>query len=172
MRYLDELEQDEELRGHLESVLKASTYERDIRVEYDRRLGWHTFVRVLKPKADVGTGVDHGVGSCVIASALLRNAAEGYPGRYYGTEIRTEGGQLFRGRYQDVGEILYGDSIESLEVFREPIDLFINDSDHSADYEYNEYLVIKKKLSPDGLILGDNSHVIDRLSRFSRETGR
>lgn len=172
MRYLDELEQDDELRGHLESVLKASTYERDIRVEYGRRLGWYAFVRVLKPRVVVETGVDHGVGSCVIASALLRNAEEGHPGHYFGTEIRPEGGQLFKGRYQEVGKILYGDSIESLKAFHEPIDIFINDSDHSADYEYNEYLVIEKKLSPDGLILGDNSHVTDRLSRFSRETGR
>lgn len=172
MGYLDELEGDAQLRGHLESALTSSTYGRDIRVEYGRRLGWYAFVRVLKPSVIVETGVDHGVGSCVIASALLRNAAEGHPGRYYGTEIRTEGGQLFTGRYKDVGEILYGDSIESLKAFKGSIDIFINDSDHSADYEYEEYLVIKDKLSPGGLIIGDNAHVTDRLSRFSRETGR
>lgn len=170
--YLDEIEGDAQLRRHLESALTSSTYGRDIRVEYGRRIGWYALVRVLKPRVVVETGVDHGVGSCVIASALLRNAAEGHSGRYYGTEIRTEAGQLFTGRYKEVGEILYGDSIASLKAFKGSIDIFINDSDHSANYEYEEYLVVKDKLSLGGLIIGDNAHVTDRLSRFSRETGR
>ena len=172
MGYLDELEEDESLRRHLEQGLKSSTYEKDIQVEYGRRLGWYAFVRVLKPKVVIETGVDHGVGSCVLSSALLRNREEGYPGRYYGTELRPEGGQLLSGVYSEVGEIIYGDSIESLKNFEQPIDIFINDSDHSAEYEYNEYLTIVDKISPDGLILGDNSHVTDRLSRFSRENSR
>ena len=65
-----------------------------------------------------------------------------------------------------------GDSIESLKGLDEKIDIFINDSDHSADYEYNEYLTIKNKLSNDGIILGDNSHVTDKLLDFSIENDR
>ena len=52
------------------------------------------------------------------------------------------------------------------------IDLFINDSDHSASYEYREYQSIKNKLSPKALILGDNSHVTDELLKFSIENDR
>ncbi|MEA3393332.1 MAG: hypothetical protein U9R55_01740, partial [Pseudomonadota bacterium] len=112
--YLDEIENDQDLRSHLESALVDSSYGKDIKVEYGRRLGWYAFARLMKPKIVVETGVDHGVGSCVLASALLRNRDEGFEGRYYGTEIRREGGGLFRGKYAEVGEILYGDSIESL----------------------------------------------------------
>jgi hypothetical protein len=50
--------------------------------------------------------------------------------------------------------------------------LFVDDSDHSAEYEYNEYLVIADKLSERSLILGDNAHVTNSLSRFSVKTNR
>ncbi len=52
------------------------------------------------------------------------------------------------------------------------IDLFINDSDHSADYELEEYRTVETKLSPDAIILGDNSHISKSLCTFARETGR
>jgi len=172
VKYFDELDSDNELRQHLLQALKNSHYGKDIEVEYGRRLGWYAFVRVLKPKVVVETGVDHGVGSCVLASALLRNISEGFDGRYFGTEIRPEAGQLFCGKYATVGEILYADSISSLEKLDNKIDLFVNDSDHSGEYEYSEYLTIAKKLSDHAVILGDNSHVTDCLSRFSREQGR
>jgi hypothetical protein len=71
-----------------------------------------------------------------------------------------------------MGKILYGDSITSLKTLSEPVDLFINDSDHSADYEAREYEVIAPLLSKTALILGDNSHVTDKLARFSRQQGR
>lgn len=170
--YFDELEGNEVLRNHITDALKSSGYGRDIQIEYGRRLGWYALVRVLKPRVVIETGIDHGVGSCVIASALLRNAMQDQHGRYFGTEIRTEAGKLFSTPYNSIGEILYGDSIESLERFDQPIDLFINDSDHSGEYEYREYQVIRSKLSPHGVILGDNSHATDSLSRFSHESGR
>lgn len=171
-RYFVELESDTELRTHLEMALRGTQYGKDIEIEYARRLGWYAFVRVLKPRVVVETGVDHGVGSCVLASALLRNIAEGYPGKYYGTDIRTVAGQLFSGKYSSVGQILYGDSIMSLKNLDEKIDFFVNDSDHSGEYEYREYLTIANKLSDNGFILGDNAHATDSLSRFSREQGR
>lgn len=170
--YFEELEGDVELRTHLEQLLKDSEYGENIEIDFGRRLGWYAFVRALKPKVVVETGVDHGVGSCVLASALLRNIAEGYQGKYYGTEIRPEAGKLFVSKYATAGKILYEDSITSLDRLDEKIDLFINDSDHSEDYEYKEYLAIVEKLSEKAVILGDNSHVTDSLSRFSREQGR
>ncbi len=172
VEYFDELEGDAELRNHLEGALRSTLYGKDIEIEYGRRLGWYALVRVLKPKVVVETGVDHGVGSCVLASALLRNSAEGHPGKYYGTDIRNVAGQLFSGKYASTGKILYGDSITSLNQLDERIDLFVNDSDHSGEYEYREYLAIEKKLSELGVILGDNAHATNGLSRFSRERSR
>ena len=102
----------------------------------------------------------------------MRNSAEGNPGRYYGTDLRKTAGELLTPPYSDVGSVLYGDSLESLRNFREPIGLFINDSDHSADYEYNEYRTVREKLEPGAIIIGDNSHVTSMLAQFSEETGR
>ena len=76
-------------------------------------------------------------------------------------------GYLFDDIYSEMGEILYGDSIESLSNLNENIDLFINDSDHSALYERNEYLTIINKLNINSVILGDNSHSTDELLNFS-----
>jgi hypothetical protein len=67
---------------------------------------------------------------------------------------------------------LYGDSIESLKKLDVAIDLFINDSDHSADYEAEEYKIIADKLSERAFVLGDNSHVTDKLLEFSLATNR
>lgn len=171
-RYFEELESDEEIRRHIKAGIADANYGKDIVVDFGRRLGWYAFVRSSKPRVVIETGVDHGVGSCVLTSALMRNSAEGFPGYYYGTEIRPEAGQLLSARYRQFGEILYGDSIASLRSFSNKIDLFINDSDHSADYEYLEYQEVVSKLNTNAVILGDNSHVTDKLSRFSRETGR
>jgi hypothetical protein len=120
----------------------------------------------------VETGVDKGLGSVMICAALLRNDKEGYPGTYIGTDINPEAGWLLRPPYSAVGRLAYGDSIETLKRLEKPIDLFINDSDHSAEYEYREYQTIADGLSPAAVILGDNSHATDSLCRFSLEKGR
>ena len=144
----------------------------DLRVDFGRRLGWYAFARVLKPKIIIETGVDKGIGSVLLCSALLKNKEEGYHGYFYGTDIHPQAGYLLTGIYSEVGKILYGDSIETLSKFNEKIDLFINDSDHSADYEYREYITIKDKIADNAVILGDNSHVTDKLAVFSDETKR
>jgi hypothetical protein len=120
----------------------------------------------------VETGVDKGLGSVILCSALMRNAEEGYQGEYLGTDINPRAGLLLRPPYSQFGSISYGDSIESLKKIQKPIDIFINDSDHSAEYEYREYLTVAEKLSPGAFVLGDNSHLTDSLLRFSRERGR
>ena len=73
------------------------------------------------------TSVDKGLGACVLTAALIRNSKEGYPGRYYGTEINPEAGYLLQEEYAEFGEILWGDSIESLKKFDKKIDMFIHD---------------------------------------------
>jgi hypothetical protein len=170
--YFEELETDQELRQHMEQGIITAEYGSEIKINFGRRLGWYAFVRCMRPKVIVETGVDHGIGSCVLTSALLRNGDEGFPGHYYGTDIRPEAGALLSGKYASTGRILYGDSIASLRQLTDPIDLFINDSDHSSEYEYQEYLTVAEKLSSNAIILGDNSHLTDRLSRFSQERNR
>ena len=120
----------------------------------------------------VETGVDKGLGACLLTAALRRNATENHEGRYFGTDKDPAAGYLLSGEYANYGRILYGDSIESLRKLDGEIDLFINDSDHSSKYEADEYRTIAEKLSKDSIILGDNSHATDALLKFSLETNR
>lgn len=169
--YFSELESDLDLRIDIESGLRSygDSY---AQIEFGRRIGWYAMVRAMKPKLVVETGVHHGVGACVLTQALLRNRAEGYPGAYLGTDINPDAGKLFVGKYKTAGEILFGDSIESLNKIEAPIDLFINDSDHSAAYEANEYETVTRLLSSNSIVIGDNSHVTTKLSEYSRKYNR
>ena len=173
-RYIAEAMSDRALRQHIVDATSSNAFHghSDPEPLFARRLGWYALVRISRPKLVVETGVDKGLGSVLLCSALLRNAEEGFPGEYRGTDINPEAGWLLSGRYARVGRILYGDSIESLNRLTGPIDLFINDSDHSAEYEAREYEAIAGKLSPQGIVLGDNAHVSDALERFSERHKR
>ncbi|MEX2285189.1 MAG: class I SAM-dependent methyltransferase [Gemmatimonadota bacterium] len=173
-RYVDELEQDGELRAHIRNGIRSSPDGRfaDWQVAYGRRAGWYAFVRMRRPRVVVETGVDKGLGACVLTAALRRNAAEGCPGRYYGTDMNRAKGYLLSGEYAGFGELLIGDSVTTLRSFEQEIDLFVNDSDHSADYERSEYEAIAAKLSPHALVLTDNAEVTDELLQFADRTGR
>jgi hypothetical protein len=172
--YIKELETDSDLHDHISSSVskRRDKVNIDSDVRFCRRLGWYAIARAIKPKIIVETGIDKGLGSCVLTAALIKNAEEGFPGYYYGTDINPEAGYLFTGKYKNFGEILYGDSITSLELLDKKIDLFINDSDHSAEYEKREYETISGKLSSAAIILGDNSCVTDKLLDFALQTQR
>ena len=172
--YIAELEADTDLRDHLDSVMRTSPEGRfaDSGARYGRRLGWYALARILKPRVIVETGVDKGLGACVLTAALLRNRSEGHEGQYYGTDINPRAGYLLQDQYEGVGQILYGDSVESLKGLNEPIDLFVNDSDHSAEYEALEYRTIEHKLADDAIVVGDNAHVTPKLLEFAERTGR
>lgn len=172
--YIDELDNDEALRDHIWTTTQQSKvrFRIDKDFRYGRRIGWYAVTRALKPKVVIETGIDKGLGACLLAAALIRNEQEGHPGRYYGTDINPEAGYLFKGKYAEQGEILYGDSIASLARFEGAVDLFINDSDHSAKYEAREYETIAPKLAENAVLLGDNAHCSDSLMDFALATGR
>lgn len=171
-KYIKEIRNDTWLKNFVSENLKNLSIKKDIKVEFSRRVGWYAFTRALKPKIIVETGVDHGLGACVLTRALMRNNDEGFKGKYFGTEIDRSMGKLFQSPLKDFGQILYGDSLESLSKLNCEVDLFINDSDHSASYEFKEYELIIHKLSHKAIILGDNSHVTNALSKFSMRNGR
>ena len=170
----DELENDAELRSHLVQRTQGGPGRlySDSDVRYTRRTAWYALTRILRPRVVIETGVDKGLGSAVLCAAILRNRGEGYEGYYYGTDINPEAGFLLGGKYSEAGTILYGDSIESLNKINDPINLFVNDSDHSAEYEAKEYLAVKDKLAADAVIIGDNAHCNDKLLHFAQATGR
>jgi hypothetical protein len=173
--YLEEALDDAELRAYFDARMAAYDGQkspRNVTSPFGRRLGWYAVVRATKPRVIIETGVERGHGALLLCAALLRNEKAGFPGRYFGTDINPQAGWLLSGPYAAVGNILVGDSITSLRNFPQTVDLFINDSDHSAEYEAQEYDVIAPRLSKSAIILGDNAHVTDKLALFSRKTGR
>lgn len=174
LNYINEAVNDIELKNHVAAEITNSPLGKfaDKDVKFGRRLGWYAFVRATKPCVVIETGVDKGLGAILLCAALLKNKEEGYNGNYYGTDINPEAGYLLSGKYKAVGKVLYGDSIKSLKEFKKPIDIFINDSDHSSDYEYQEYVTIKPLITEKTIILGDNSHFTNKLALFSVETNR
>ena len=174
LKYIDEARNDQDLKDHIIKEIKKSPQRKfaDLDIQFGRRLGWYAIVRTMKPKVIIETGVDKGMGSVLMCAALLKNKNEGCDGYFTGTDINPAAGYLLTGKYKEVGKIVYGDSIETLKKFNGHIDVFINDSDHSSDYELNEYLTIELKLNSDGIIIGDNSHLTDKLSLFAIKTNR
>lgn len=174
--YIDEPGADPDLASHYANAIAGLRPDlaavADPIARWSRRLGWYAAVRALKPRLVVETGVDKGHGALILCAALRRNAAEGHNGRYVGTDINPNAGYLLKGPYAAHGGLMIGDSIASLRRLTQPIDVFINDSDHSADYEYAEYQTVAPRLHAGSVVIGDNSHVTDKLPRFAAETGR
>jgi predicted O-methyltransferase YrrM len=173
--FIAEIQADETIKSHVRRMVTENPRYRmkaDEEAKFCRRVGWYAIVRATRPKVIVETGIDKGLGALVLTAALMRNKQEGAEGRYYGTDINPEAGYLFREPYCGFGKILYGDSCESLRRLDETVDLFINDSDHSAEYERKEYEAIAPKLAERSILLGDNAHLTDELFQFARRTDR
>src|ERR1051325_2590265 len=83
--YFRELETDEKWRSSLieRALAGPDRHNSDVEPRYGRRLGWYALIRATKPRVVVETGVDRGLGTAVIAAALMRNAKEGFPGLVY-----------------------------------------------------------------------------------------
>ena len=172
--YIGEIKQDKALRDTVVRQVKQLGRQGgyDPTARFGRRVGWYALVRAMKPSVVVETGVEKGLGATVLCAALSRNSMEGHLGHYYGTDIDQAAGGLLTEPYRAMGEILYGDSIDSLCALNVKIDIFINDSDHSAEYEGREYEAIAQKLSERAVIVGDNAHVSDELLKFSCRNDR
>lgn len=170
--YINEAKNDTAMKEYLKESIKKSEFRAfaDLEIAYGKRLGWYAFTRIIKPKIVIEKGIEKGLGAVILCSALLKNKEEGFDGRYFGTDIMKEAGYLLNGQYKEVGEILYGYSITSLSQLKCKIDLFINNSNYSADYEFREYETIAPLLNPNAIILGDNSHATDKLALFSIQT--
>ena len=173
--YLAELETDTALRNHIKTATAASARRglADRHVRYARRAGWYAIVRATRPAHVVETGVDKGLGTCVLAAALQRNAAEGSPGRVTAIDINPEAGYLVRsGPVSPVVDLVINDSLAAIAALGRPVDLFIHDSDHAAEHERNEFLAVEPKLSPKAYLLTDNGAVTTVLSAHAEATNR
>lgn len=173
--YLAEIEQDDTLRQHIEQT--TATADRrglaDRNVRYARRIGWYAIVRAIRPGHIVETGVDKGLGTCVLASALLRNAADGAPGRVTSLDINPEAGYLAKSEpWASVVDLVIGDSLASIKQLDRPVDLFLHDSDHHTKHERREFSTVEPKLAPGARLLTDNVTMTNVLAEHAEKTGR
>ncbi|MPZ26208.1 MAG: class I SAM-dependent methyltransferase [Micromonosporaceae bacterium] len=170
-----ELDSDAALRDQLAAATAAAARRglADRQVRYGRRIGWYAMVRARRPAHVVETGVDKGLGSSVLAAALLRNAAEGHPGRLSALDINPEAGYLVAAQpWSGVVDLVLGDSVASIGRLATPVDLFLHDSDHAAAHERAELAAVEPKLAPGALLLTDNVTGTDVLARHAEATGR
>lgn len=170
-----EIEGDEKLRRHIETATATASRRglADRHVRYARRIGWYAIVRARTPRHVVETGVDKGLGSCVLAAALLRNAAEGHPGRLTSLDINPEAGYLARATpWAEVVDLVIGDSVTSIRALDRPVDLFLHDSDHSRIHERSEFAAVEPHLAPGALLLTDNVTATNVLAEHAERTGR
>jgi len=140
----------------------------DAEARYGRRVVWYTLIRICQPEVVVETGVDKGLGTAVIASALARNAAEGFPGRCIAIDINPEAGQLVGAEANALVEFCFEDSLTVLDRI-ESIDLFIHDSNHDYAHEWAGLERAFGCLSKSGFLLSDAASDSDALDDFSRE---
>jgi predicted O-methyltransferase YrrM len=173
--WLTEVAEDEALRQHIASTTDAAARSglADRTARYARRIGWYAIIRARKPQHIVETGVDKGLGTVVIAAALLRNATEGHPGRVTSIDINPEAGYLARTQpWASVVDLMISDSQQAIGELDRPVDIFLHDSDHAPDRERAEFEKVEHKLAPGALLLTDNVTATDVLARYAEATGR
>jgi len=164
-----ELESNTHLKQHIAALLRASHRGNEIdgQAFFGRRLGWYAIVRATKPNVVVETGTEKGLGSLVIAEALLRNGR----GRLVTIDVEPQSGLLIGGVWAKVTEHVIADSLVALSTISN-IDLFIHDSDHSADHESRELDSVSSHLSATAIVLSDNSHATSVLAEWSQKRKR
>lgn len=165
--YIDEVEQDEELRSVVLKGTASSNRRRlaDDRVSLAKRLGWYALVRAMQPGHVVETGTDKGLGTLVLAAALLRNGS----GTVTTIDRNEDSGYLIVGRYAGVTNRILGDSTECLKTMTQPVDFFIHDSLHTREHEVAELLAVAPRLSQAALVVSDNAHVTDALPEWAEQ---
>ncbi len=169
--YFSELEADTALADHIATTTANSE---QLRVVYDgkprfgRRIAWYALVRATRPSIVIETGTDVGLGSLVLAAALLRNEA----GQLITIDNSTYSGGLIGGDYAGVVTKVIGDSIAVLEQQSESVDLFIHDSFHTYDHECAELDAVEPRLSQHALVLSDNAHGTTACADWALRTNR
>jgi predicted O-methyltransferase YrrM len=167
--WMKELEEDSHLIDQLTKRLSSNPRRRVCPTEphWARRLGWYSLVRAVQPDHVVETGTYLGLGSCVIAAALLRNGH----GHLTTIDIDPEAGYLIGEPWESVIDRRTGSSVDVLAELRD-VDMFLHDSLHTYDYETGELAAVEPNLRPGAIVLSDNAHDSAALSDWATRTGR
>ena len=167
--WMRELEEDSLLTDHLTQRLSSNPRWRVCEREphWARRSGWYASVRAVQPDHVVETGTHLGLGSCVIAAALLRNGH----GRLTTIDIDQDAGCLIGEPWESVIDCRAGSSVDILGTLQD-VDIFLHDSLHTYDYETSELTAVEPNLRADAIVLSDNAHDSAALSDWAERSGR
>ena len=167
--YFNELETNSQLDTYIKTGLANHRRgnEIDRQAFFGRRIGWYAIVRATKPSVVVETGTEKGLGSLVLAEALIKNGA----GRLITIDMEPSSGLLLGAEYGGVIERMIEDSLLAISKI-DQIDLFIHDSDHSAEHEAREFELLQSRLTTDAVVLSDNSHATTELANWSLQNNR
>lgn len=168
--YFEEIWQDRLLATHItEATLHSERWRlADSVPRYGLRVGWYALVRALRPDHVVETGTDKGLGSCVVAAALLRNES----GKLTTIDINSSAGYLITGRYAQAVEMRRGDSLDLLPLLDDRIDLFFHEVHSSAEQERAEYEAIAPLIGKNTVLVSDNAKSNNELARLAASSGR
>jgi Methyltransferase domain len=167
--WTQELDKDEDLIGELTKRLSSNS-SRSINAtepHWGRRSGWYALVRATEPDHVVETGTHLGLGSCVIAAALLRNGH----GRLTTIDVDADTGYLITEPWAGVIDRRIGSSVDELGSLRD-VGMFLHDSLHTYDYETRELAAVEPNLRPGAIVMSDNAHDSSALSDWAERTGR
>ena len=138
--WTQELNKDEDLFGELTRRLSSNPTWRVCATEphWARRLGWYAIVRATEPEHVVETGTHLGLGSCIIAAALLKNGH----GRLTTIDVDADSGYLITEPWAEVIDRRTGSSVTELAGMRD-VGVFLHDSLHTYDYETSELAAVQ-----------------------------
>lgn len=170
--YFNEISTDELLTKTLLMQMRQMNGREDSFPFFGRRIGWCMTVRILKPKVIFESGVFEGLGAAVVISALKKNQAEGFSGRYFGTDTTLGSGSLLSLEDFDFGQVILGDTAFVLNQFDKEIDLFIADGNHAMEFEWAELNALSNKLSKNSCVISDNSHASNVLAEWGTQHDR
>lgn len=159
IRYVQELEEDDDLRRRLETRLRARP-DRNNRAAYGRRAGWYALARARKPRLLVETGTHDGLGTAVLLRAIERNAAEGRQGTLLSFDIRPDAGWLVDDELARWLDKRIGDARALLPeaLVGAELDMFVHDSHHTYEHETFEFETVFPAASPGAVLVSDNAH--------------
>lgn len=168
-RFMQELITDVELTEQLRRAAAKGGQSRatDSVPRFGRRAGWYALVRALRPDHVLETGTDKGLGTMVLAAALLRNGT----GRVTTMDLQPKAGSLISGRWADVVDLQVGDSLSLISKTQRPIGLFVHDSLHTVEHEHGEFEKVRPLLTEGGILMSDAAHHSSVLQDWAEEHG-
>lgn len=170
--YYKELYNDDNLVKYVIDKITNSKYKsiKDARCDFGSRIAYYCIVRAMKPKIVVENGVEIGYTGIVLCTALLKNKAEGFSGTYYGFDKDSDAGLLISDNpYNEISQIILGESLETLSKFTEPIDFYFSDGGRSSAYENEEFKLLQQKINEFGIVVSNKLQFSNATTQFAKQ---